>query len=114
LSEIPIIHCSGSSNPSFWGVHGDVYGQRLNAAFEAICAENYPAGMIPWLETNGSLLHDRLTRSLPEKITAAWNARVPFDQFDGLCGEFEAMHERAVDLYRQHLRSPAPQREITE
>jgi hypothetical protein len=114
LSEIPIIHGSGLSNPRFWGVHGDVYGWRLNAAFEIICAENYPVGMILWLERSESLLHDRLTRSLPEKITAAWNARVPFDQFDDLCGELEATHEQAIDLYRQHLRLPAPQRKAPE
>jgi hypothetical protein len=37
--------------PHLWGAHGDQYGWRLNAAFEFIFSQDYPVGVIPWLES---------------------------------------------------------------
>jgi hypothetical protein len=66
--------------------------------------------MIAWLEANERLLYDRITRNLSDKISTAWNAHVPFSEFDLLCHELEAEHGRATDLYRQYLRASEARR----
>jgi hypothetical protein len=88
---------------NFWGVHGDHYGWRLNSVIEFMDGLDYPAGLICWLEAAAPYLYDRLTRALPERISRAWGAKVPFNEFDALCLELEETHARAVALFRQHL-----------
>jgi hypothetical protein len=43
-----------------------------------------------------------LTRALPDRISRAWDVKVPFDEFDAMCLELGDTHGRAVVLYRQH------------
>jgi hypothetical protein len=83
--------------------YGDQYGWRLNRAFEIICGLEYPAGTILWLETAAPHLYDRLTRYLPDRISHAWDAKVPFNEFDRLCHELEEAHRQAVLLRRQSI-----------
>ncbi len=82
--------------------YGDQYGWRLNCAFEVINRRGYLAGTILWLETAAPHLYDRLTRSLPDRISHAWDAKVPFNEFDQLCHELEETFRQAV-LLRQFL-----------
>lgn len=104
-----VISGLGHSNPapqepssSFWGPHRDQYGWRANVTIEFIAASpDYPAGMIAWLATAAPTLYDQLTGSIPDRISRAWDARVPFDQFDLVCHELENTHKRALAFYRQ-------------
>jgi hypothetical protein len=82
------------------GTPRDRYGWRTHVALDAICRIPAPAGLAVWLEKNASFLYGRLTRDLPNKIDRAWDARIPFKDFDALCFEWESTYRRAAELYR--------------
>jgi hypothetical protein len=98
-------HRNRVRGPYFWGrdrdgTPRDYYGWRTHVALDAICQISAPAGLAVWLERNASFLYGRLTRDLPNKISRAWDARIPFEDFDALCFEWVITYRRAADLYR--------------
>jgi hypothetical protein len=89
----------------FWGsdrdgTPRDYYGWRTHVALDAICQIPAPAGLAVWLEKNASFLYGRLTRDLPNKISRAWDTRIPFGDFDALCFEWVVTYRRAAQLYQ--------------
>jgi len=95
----------GQRCPYFWGMDRDgtprdYYGWRTHVALDAICQIPAPTGLTVWLEKNASFLYGRLTRDLPNKISRAWDARIPFEDFDALCFEWVVTCRRAGELYR--------------
>ena len=87
---------------NFWGTYGDAYGWRAHVALEAICQIPAPEGLIVWLDEHSPFLYRRLTRDLPNRISRAWEKRVPYDGFDALCFDLVDTFQRAVELYRIH------------
>jgi hypothetical protein len=93
-----------SGRPSyFWGANRDgeardYYGWRANIALEAICKIPAPEGLIVWLGEHSPFLYRNLTSNLPNTISEAWNDRVPFEDFDGLCFAWVDNYRRAAEL----------------
>jgi hypothetical protein len=93
-----------SGRPSyFWGSDRDgrsrdYYGWRANIALEAICKISAPEGLIVWLGEHSPFLYRNLTSDLPNSISQAWNDRVPFEDFDGLCFAWVDNYRRAAEL----------------
>lgn len=84
----------------FWGKHGDAYGWRAHVALNAICDIPAPEGLIVWLREHSPLLYRKLTRDLPHKISRAWDAQIPYEDFDALCFDLVDTYRRAAELYR--------------
>ena len=110
LNETPGPEPTRFAEVNFWGTHRDDYGWRAHAVCERISSQDYPVGTIRWLETAAPYLYDRLTRVLPDMISRAWNAKVPFYEFDRLCSELEETHARGVALFRSVRRADYPGR----
>jgi hypothetical protein len=93
-----------SERPSYlWGTDRDgkardYYGWRANVALEAICKIPAPEGLIVWLGGHSPFLYRNLTTDLPNRISQAWNDRVPFEDFDGLCFAWVDNFRRAAEL----------------
>jgi hypothetical protein len=88
----------------FWGVNRngksrDYYGWRASVALEAICKIPAPKGLIVWLGEHSPFLYRNLTSDLPNRISQAWNDRVPFEDFDSLCFDLVDAYRRAAELY---------------
>jgi hypothetical protein len=75
------------------------YHASVEAALDAICRPDYPPGMILWLESADAGLYNRLTRSLPNRISYLWNAHAPLDNFQTVVDEWLATHRRACSLF---------------
>jgi hypothetical protein len=93
-----------NQSPYFWGADRngkprDYYGWRAHTALDAICAVPAPAGVIVWLGDHAPFLYQRLTSTLPDKISRAWNAHIAHESFSALCRELVDTYQRAVDLY---------------
>lgn len=86
--------------PYFWGRHGDAYGWRVHIALEAMCNIPAPEGLIVWLGEQSPALYRRLTRDLPNRVSRAWNARVPHEEFDALCFDWVDTFRGAAEMYR--------------
>src|ERR1700730_8853687 len=89
----------------FWGtcrddMPSDYYGWRAHVALEAMSRIPAPAGLIVWLDKHSPYLYHKLTSSLPDQISRAWDARIPFEGFDELCFELMDTYRRAAELYR--------------
>jgi hypothetical protein len=84
----------------FWGKRGGTYGWRAHAALDAICEIPAPKGFIVWLGEHSPFLYGKLTRDLPNEISRAWDAQVPYEDFDALCRELVDTYRRGVALYR--------------
>jgi hypothetical protein len=87
----------------FWGTDRngktrDYYGWRANVALEAIRKIPAPEGLIVWLGENSPFLYRSLTSDLPNTISQAWNDRVPFKDFDGICFQLVETYKRAVEM----------------
>jgi hypothetical protein len=87
----------------FWGTDRkgktrDYYGWRANVALEAICKIPAPEGLIVWLGEHSPFLYRNLTSDLPNTISQAWNDRVPFEDFDGLCFAWVDNYRRAAEM----------------
>jgi hypothetical protein len=97
---------SGARSPYFWGADRDgkprdYYGWRAHLALDTICEIPAPEGLIVWLGKHSLFLYRRLTVDLPNKISRAWDARVPHEAFDALCLDLVDTYRRAVELYRE-------------
>jgi hypothetical protein len=84
----------------FWGKYGDTYGWRAHSALDAICEIPAPKGFVVWLGEHSPFLYGRLTRDLPNEISRAWDAEIPYEDFDALCLELVDTYRRGVALYR--------------
>lgn len=84
----------------FWGKRSGTYGWRAHAALDAICEIPAPKGFIVWLCEHSPFLYGRLTRDLPNEISRAWDAQIPYEDFDALCLELVDTYRRGVALYR--------------
>jgi hypothetical protein len=84
--------------PHFWGRYGDFYGWRAHLAVDAICAAAAPEGLIVWLREYSPSVYEQLTRDLPDRISRAWDARIPYEAFDALCFELVDAYRRAAEL----------------
>jgi hypothetical protein len=84
----------------FWGKRGGTYGWRAHSALDAICEIPAPKGFVVWLGEHSPFLYGRLTRDLPNEISRAWDAEIPYEDFDALCLELVDTYRRGVALYR--------------
>jgi hypothetical protein len=83
----------------FWDEGQDAYARRAHLALDAICGIPSPVGLIGWLRQHSAFLYVRLTREVPDEISRAWNAKVPYEDFDALCFNLVETHRRAVAIY---------------
>jgi hypothetical protein len=85
---------------SFCDAYRDEYHRRLQLALEAICQiPPPPSGLIVWLADHSPHLYQRLTSELPDRISGAWDARIPYHEFDALCCEFVDTFRCAVTCF---------------
>ena len=84
----------------FWRQRGGTYESRAHIALDAICEIPAPKGLIVWLGEHDPCLYQKLTRILPGKISRAWDARVPYEDFDALCFELVDTYAFAAERYR--------------
>jgi hypothetical protein len=91
----------GVERPSgFWGKCSDAYGWRLGIALDSICKVDAPEGLLFWLDQHSPFLYLKLTSSLPDGISRAWDSHIPYEGFDALCLDLVDTYRRAADLYR--------------
>jgi len=76
----------------------DCYEWRAHVAIDAICEIAAPEGLIIWLGEHSPFSYGQLTRDLPNKISRAWQDRIPFEKFDRLCFDFVDTYRHAVEL----------------
>ena len=81
----------------------DIYLEKLRAAMLSICREDYPAGMIPWLDSEYPERYVELTKSLPDRMRVEWQAEVPIDQFQKTVDLWLEAHRTAVAMFRSAL-----------
>ncbi len=101
-------------SPSIWDTHLDGYGWRVDLALEAILTISAPSGLIVWLGDHSPYLYRRLTSDLPDEISLAWEARVPYGDFDALCREFIDTYRCAADYAHDSENEQSKQREAAE
>jgi hypothetical protein len=87
----------------FWGTNRDgharnCYEWRAHVAIDAICEIAAPEGLITWLSEHSPLSYRQLTRDLPNKISRAWQERIPFEKFEKLCFNLVDTYRHAVEL----------------
>ena len=80
---------------------GDTYEQRAQEALQRICRYPYLPGMIRWLESANPGLYGRLSKDLPERITALWDSGAPLEQFQAALENWVMAHRNACYLYEQ-------------
>jgi hypothetical protein len=80
----------------------DEYRDCVQAALRSICP-NYPGGMVPWLEGTDPALYDELTYRLPQLISQQWNKGAPVEEFQRTVDDWQGLHRRVCDLYREYL-----------
>jgi hypothetical protein len=83
-----------------WNDLRDDYDCRANAALQAIREIAAPEGLIVWLGEHDPSLYQKLTRVLPNRLSRAWDAQVPYQDFDALCFELVDTHAFAAERYR--------------
>ena len=83
-----------------WNDPREPYGRRANSAVDEIRGIPVPDGLMVWLRKNSPFLYQRLTRDLPNKISHAWDARIPYGNFDALCSELVDTCRLAGALYQ--------------
>jgi hypothetical protein len=100
------VGATGARSPYFWGPDRDgnprdYYGWRAQVALAAICRISGPEGLIVWLGEHSPFLYRKLISDLSNKISLAWNARIPHEAFDALCLELVDAYRRGMDMYRK-------------
>lgn len=103
-TELTAAPCSDqpAERPSyFWGRHRDAYGWRAHVALEAMCRIPSPEGLLVWLRDRSPYLHQKLARDLPDEISRAWNAKVPYAEFDAVWTELIDTYRRGIQLYQE-------------
>jgi hypothetical protein len=76
------------------------YHARVEGVLDAICRPDYSPGMILWLGRADPGLYERLTFSLPDRISCLWNAHAPLNEFQSVVDEWLAAHRRACSLFK--------------
>jgi hypothetical protein len=79
----------------------DSYAERMDAALRQINLPDYPAGMIPWLDTAHPALYLELTSRIPDEIDRLWNENGPLDEFEATLVRLVAVHREACRLYQE-------------
>jgi hypothetical protein len=79
----------------------DDHESRANAALSAIRDIPAPEGLVAWLSHESPTLYRQLVDNLPNRISRAWNAQIPLEEFDALCCEWVGTFRRAVEVYKQ-------------
>jgi hypothetical protein len=72
----------------------------MRAALRQINAPDYPAGMVPWLDTVRPDLYAELTARLPDEIQRLWSECAPLGQFEAVLARLVTLHQRCCELYR--------------
>lgn len=88
------------------GEHRDYYDWRAHVALDAICRVPAPEGLIVWLDGHSPFTYRILTKDLPNRISCAWDARIPHDRFDELCLELVDLFRFAAQLYSSSTQTP--------
>jgi hypothetical protein len=65
---------------------------------DAIYAAAAPEGLIAWVREHSPNVYEKLTQELPDRISRAWDARIPYEAFDALCFELVDTYRRAAEL----------------
>jgi hypothetical protein len=78
----------------------DPYAERVRETLRQINAPDYPAGMVPWLDTVRTDLYAELTSHLPDEIRDLWTERAPLEQFEAVLARLVVMHRHCCELYR--------------
>lgn len=78
------------------------YHARVEAALQAVCRPDYPAGMIAWLAGAQPALYEELISRLPDLIHYLWTAHAPLEEFQRVVDDWLAAHKRACLLFRNH------------
>jgi len=105
----------GGRGPYFWGTDRDgtprdYYGWRTDVALEAICQIPAPEGLALWLGKNASFLYRKLLYDLPNRVSRAWNAHIPHQDFDALCSDWVDTFRSAVEMYRMDCDGRKPEK----
>lgn len=78
----------------------DPYSARLQKALMTMCTKDYPAGLVPWLDTAHPALYSALTEVLPNEIHRLWSEGAPLADFDSVLAKMLATQHEAIALYR--------------
>ena len=78
----------------------DPYARRMRAALRQINLPDYPAGMVPWLDTARPDLYQELTVHLPDEIQRLWSGRGPLEQFESVLARLISLHRRCCEMHR--------------
>jgi hypothetical protein len=90
----PTIQCTSDLPPN------DPYEKRMQEALRQINAPDYPAGMMPWLDTVRPDLYAELTSHLPDEIQRLWSERAPLEQFEFVLVRLVSLHRQCCELYQ--------------
>ena len=91
----------------------DPYAERVREALRQINAPDYPAGMVPWLDTVRPDLYAALTSHLPNAIQRLWTEREGFERFEAALARLVTLHHQCCDLYRARRANEAACRSDT-
>jgi hypothetical protein len=83
-----------------WNDPRDPYGRRAHNAVDEIGEIPAPEGLMVWLRKNSPFLYRRLSGDLPNRISRAWDARIPYADFDALCSDLVDTSRLAGELYQ--------------
>ena len=102
-----VIEQSGQKAPTVTSVStsaklpvSDPYAERMRAALRQINPSDYPARMVPWLDTVRPDLYVELTSRLPDEIHRLWSERAPLEGFEAALTRLVSLHRECCDLYR--------------
>jgi hypothetical protein len=87
----------------FWRQRDGTYEDRAHNALDAMREIPAAKGLIVWLGEHDPPLYQKLTQLLPNKISRAWDARVPYGDFDALCRELVDTYAFAAERYRRDV-----------
>jgi hypothetical protein len=82
----------------------DPYAERIRTALRQINVPDYPAGMVPWLDTVRPDLYAELTSHLPDEIQRLWSKRGPLELFESVLSRLVSLHRQCCELYRAKSR----------
>jgi len=78
----------------------NTYGERMQAALDAINRPDYPTDMILRLEQAYPRLYAKLTSRIPDEIDLAWRCQAPLPEFDAILARLVSTHRQACALCR--------------
>jgi|SRR5271163_4787828 len=79
----------------------DSYAERMDAALRQINLPDYPAGMMPWLDTAHPALYLELTSWIPDEIDRLWSSGGPLDEFEVTLDRLVTAHQEGRRLFRE-------------